>query len=252
MKRLDGKVAIITGANSGVGAVTAQLFAAEGAKVVISARRVAPLEEVANKIKANGGEVLMVPTDISKPEDAKELIQKTVEAFGKIDILINNAGILDKDLNAVDRVDYEDLERVINTNEKGTIYCMSEALKKMGEGASIVNIASVAGYNGGGGAAYVASKAAIIGITKHTAMRFAKEKVRCNVVCPGMIITPMASSLNRETMDQKMMGAMATHSDLSVSPCMPEDVANIALFLASDESKAITGQVLVTDFGANL
>lgn len=252
MGRLTGKVAIITGGNSGVGAAMAKLFAAEGAKVVISARRAAALEQVAGEIKAAGGEVLAVPTDISQPEQAKALIQKTVDAFGKLDILVNNAGILDKNLNAIDRVDYEDLDRVLDINEKGTIYCTSEALQVLTEGASIVNIASVAGVNGGGGAAYVASKAAIIGVTKHTAMRFAKQKIRCNAVCPGSIITPMTTSIDRAAMDMGMMGAMSAHSDLTVQPCQPEDVANVALFLASDESRALTGQILVPDFGANL
>ena len=252
MDRLKGKAAIITGSNAGVGAATALLFAKEGAQVVISARRVAPLEEVAAKIKEQGGTVLVVPTDISKPEDAKHLMDKTMEAFGRIDVLVNNAGVLDKNLNAVDRVDYEDLDRVLNINEKGTIYCISEALKHMTSGASIVNIASIAGVNGGGGAAYVASKAAVIGITKHTAMKFAKDGIRCNAVCPGSIKTTMSAALKPETMDMKMMGAMAAHGDLSLPICEAEDVANVALFLASEESRAVTGQAIVSDFGSNL
>lgn len=252
MKRLEGKVVIITGGNSGVGAKTAEIFAREGAKVVISARRIIQLEEVAAKIKEMGAQILMVPTDISKIDEVKNLIDKTISEFGKIDILINNAGILDQKLNGINQVDYEDLDNVININEKGTIYCISEALKHMKEGASIVNIASVAGVNGGGGAAYVASKSAIIGITKHTALRFAKDKIRCNVICPGMIVTPMSTLLDQRTMDMQMMGAMASHCDLTVSPCQPEDVANVALFLASDESRSITGQEIVTDFGCIL
>lgn len=252
MGRLEGKVAIITGGNSGVGAATAKLFANEGAKVVISARRVAPLEEVAAEIKQNGGEVLMVPTDISKPEDVENLIRKTLEAFGGLNILVNNAGVLDKNLNGIDRIDYEDLDKVLNINTKGTIYCMNKALPHLTKGASIINVSSVAGQFGAGGAAYVASKAAIIGVTKNTAMRFAKEQIRCNAICPGMIMTPMGQEIDREKMDMGMMGAMRVHSDLTVPPCQPEDVANIALFLASEESRAITGQILVTDFGADL
>ena len=252
MNRLAGKVAVITGGNGGVGEAIAKLFAGEGATVVISARRIEPLQAVADFISSKGGTVLSVPTDISKPEDVANLITKTIEHFGKIDILVNNAGVLDQDLNSIARIDYADLERVIGINEKGTIYCMSEALKKMVSGASIINIASVAGQFGCGGAAYVATKAAIIGITKHTAMRYAKEQIRCNVICPGSIKTTMASTLKQESMDMQMMGAMMAHADLSVSPCEPEDVANVALFLASDESRAITGQVIVSDFGANL
>lgn len=252
MKKLEGKVAIITGSNSGVGAYAAELFAKEGAKVAISARRLEPLQTVAEKIISSGGEVLIVQTDISKPNDVENLMKKTVEKFGKIDILVNNAGVLDKDLNGIDRVDYEDFDKVLNINEKGTIYCINKAIPHLAEGGSIINIASVAGVNGGGGAAYVASKAAIIGITKHTALKFAKDKIRCNVICPGMIITPMNATLNQETMDQKLMGAMMQHSDLSLTPCLPEDISNIALFLGSDDSRSITGQVLVADFGANL
>ncbi|MDD4370325.1 MAG: SDR family oxidoreductase [Anaerostipes sp.] len=252
MNRLSGKVAIITGGNAGVGEAIAKLFAREGASVVISARRAEPLQKVADAVIEEGGSVLPVPTDISKVEDVKNLMEKAIEKFGKIDILVNNAGVLDQNLNSIAQIDYADLDKVININEKGTAYCLSEALKKMKKGASIINVASVAGQYGCGGAAYVATKAAVIGLTKHTAMRYAKEEIRCNVICPGTIKTSMASSLNRETMDAQMMGAMMAHSDLSVPPCEPEDVANVALFLASDESRALTGQVIVSDFGADL
>ena len=121
------------------------------------------------------GTVLCVPTDISKIDDVKNLVSKTVEAFGKVDVLVNNAGVLDKGLNAIDRIDYDELNRVIDINQKGTMYCMFEALKVMTSGASIVNIASVAGQFGAGGAVYVSTKAAIIGVTKHTAMRLQKK-----------------------------------------------------------------------------
>lgn len=252
MDRLAGKIAIITGSGSGVGAATAKLFAAEGATVVLSARRVEKLRETADAIEAAGGTALFVPSDISKPEDAAHLMDQTIEKFGTIDILVNNAGILDKNLNGIDQVDYADLDRVIATNEKGTMYCMSEALRRMKSGAAIVNIASVAGVNGGGGAAYVATKSAVIGITKHAALKFAKDGIRVNAICPGMIMTDMNKSLDQATMDQKMMGAMAQHSDLTVPPCQAEDVANIALFLASDEARALDGQIIVADFGANL
>lgn len=254
MGRLEGKVAIVTGGNSGVGAATAMLFAKEGAKVVISARRQAQLEEVAEKIKAAGGEVLSVVTDISKPEDARNLVAKTVEAFGRVDVLVNNAGILEAGLKPIDRVLDADMDRIIDTNTKGTMYCMREAcaeMAKTGEG-SIVNVASIAGVMGCGGAAYVASKAAIIGITRHTALRFAGTKIRCNAVCPGTIVTPMVANMKADNMDADMFGQMAKHADLRVSPCMPEDVANILLFLASDESRAITGQAIHSDFGSTL
>ena len=124
-------------------------------------------------------------------------------------------------------------------------------MEKTGKG-SIVNVASVAGVMGCGGAAYVASKAAVIGVTRHTALRFAGTGIRCNAVCPGTIVTPMVAGMNPANMDADMFGQMGNHSDLRVQPCMPDDVANILLFLSSDESRAITGQALVTDFGSTL
>lgn len=254
MGRLQDKVVIITGGNSGVGAATALLFAKEGAKVVISARRQPQLEEVAAKVREAGGEVLPVVCDISKPEDADHLITKTVETYGRVDVLINSAGVLEEGLKPIDKVVDADMDRVIDINTKGTMYCIRAASKKMAEagGGSIVNVASVAGVMGCGGAAYVASKAAVIGITKHTALRFAGTGIRCNAVCPGTIVTPMVASMNPANMDADMFGQMGKHSDLKIQPCMPEDVANILLFLATDESRAITGQAIVSDFGSSL
>ena len=254
MNRLEGKVAVITGGNSGIGEAAALLFAAEGAKVVISARRQQQLEEVADKIRAAGGEVLPVVGDISKPEDAQALIDKAVEAYGAVDVLINNAGVLDTGLKPIDRVLESDMDRVLDINTKGTMYCIRAALSAMtktGKG-SIVNVSSAAGVVGNGGAAYVASKAAILGITRHTALRFAGTGIRCNAICPGTIVTPMVAGMRPDNMDMDMFGQMGKHSDMRVPPCMPDDVANMLLFLASDESRAITGQTIVSDFGSTL
>lgn len=252
MNRLEGKVAVITGGNSGVGAATAKMFAAEGAKVVITARREAALEKVAEEIKAAGGEVYAVTTDISKPEDPERLMDLVMQKYGKIDILVNNAGVLEEGLKPIDRFSDEDLERIVDTNQKGTMRCMRAATKRMLSGASIVNVASVAGEKGCGGAVYVSSKAAIIGVTKHTALRFQQANIRCNAICPGNIITPMTTGTNPAALDPDMIGAMATHSNLKTPSCTAEDVANVILFFASDESRAITGQVIVTDFGSML
>ena len=254
MNRLEGKVAIITGGNSGVGAATAVKFANEGAKVVITARREAQLEEVAVKIREMGGEVLPICSDISKVEDAKRVVAETLAAFGKIDILINNAGVLDNGLKAIDSFTNDDMNRVIDINTKGTM-CMtrevSVEMAKTGYG-SIVNVASVAGVMGCGGAAYVASKAAIIGLTRHTALRFAGTNVRCNALCPGTIVTPMVAGMSPGNMDMNIFGQMMKHNDLKCQPCFLEDLANMLLFFASDESRAITGQSIVTDFGSTL
>ena len=254
MGRLDGKVAIITGGNSGVGAATAQLFAKEGAKVVITARRVPQLEEIAAKIREAGGEVLPVPCDVSKVEAVEEMVATVVKTYGKIDILVNNAGVLEAGLKPIDCCTDEDLEYVLGINTKGCLYCTRAVVKEMMKNnvGSIINLDSVAGAFGTGGASYVTSKAAVIGLTKHTALRFTGTGIRCNSINPSTIVTPMTMNTDPASLNPAMMGQMNKHMNLSVSPCMPIDVANIMLFLASDESRAITGQVIVADFGATL
>lgn len=252
MNLLQGKTAVITGGNSGLGAATAMLFAQEGANVVISARRQSALDDVAAKIKEAGGNVITVSADISKNEDCIALMNTALEQFGSIDILVNNAGVLDTGLAPIDKFDDGEVQKLVSINQIGTMQCMRAAMAHMGQGASIVNVASVAGVNGGGGAAYVSTKAAIIGITKHTALLCADKYIRCNVVCPGTIVTPMTMNMKPEELDMRMMGAMSKHADLKIRPCMAEDVANIICFLASDQSKALTGQVIVSDFGASL
>ena len=254
MKRLEGKVSIVTGGNSGVGAATAARFAEEGAKVVITARREAQLEEVAAKIREAGGEGLPIVSDISKAEDARRVVSTVMEKYGKIDILINNAGVLDSGLKAVDHFTDDDMNRVIDINAKGTMCMLREVtgeMAKTGYG-SIVNMASVAGVMGCGGAAYVASKAAVIGLTRHTALRFAGTNVRCNAICPGTIVTPMVADMRPDNMDMDIFGQMMKHNDLKVQPCRPDDMANMLVFFASDESRAITGQSIVADFGSTL
>ena len=254
MGRLDGKVCIITGSNSGVGAAAAELFAKEGAKVVITARRQDKLDEEANKIRAMGGTVLAVKCDVSKEEEVIALVKKVVEEFGTVDVLLNNAGVLEAGLKPIDRCLAEDVDRVFSINTKGTIFCSRECAKIMAEKGtgSIINLDSVAGHFGCGGAAYVTSKAAVIGLTKHTALRFAGKGIRCNSVCPSTIVTPMTMTTDPKTLDVDMMTQMSKHADLRVQPCMPDDVAKVCLFLASDDSRPITGQVIVCDYGSTL
>lgn len=252
MYNFKNKTVVITGGNSGVGAAAAMLFAQNGANVVISARRQTALEEVANKIKSEGGSVLTVPTDISKDEDCKNLMKSAVDTFGSIDVLVNNAGVLDTGLAPIDKFDDVEIQKLISINQVGTMQCIRATLEYMKEGSSIVNVASVAGVNGGGGAAYVSTKSAIIGITKHTALLLADKYIRCNAICPGTIVTPMTMNMKPENLDMRIFGAMSKHADLKIKPCMAQDVANIIEFLASDNSKALTGQILVSDFGASL
>lgn len=254
MGRLDGKVCIITGSNSGVGAAAAELFAKEGAKVVITARRQDKLDEEANKIRSMGGTVLAVKCDVSNEEEVIALVKKVVEEFGTVDVLLNNAGVLEAGLKPIDRCLAEDVDRVFSINTKGTIFCSRECAKIMAEKGtgSIINLDSVAGHFGCGGAAYVTSKAAVIGLTKHTALRFAGKGIRCNSVCPSTIVTPMTMTTDPKTLDVDMMTQMSKHADLRVQPCMPDDVARVCLFLASDDSRPITGQVIVCDYGSTL
>ena len=161
----------------------------------------------------------------------------------------NTAGI-----EADEKLTDETIDYLIDVNTKGTIYVTRECAKVMlsKETGSIVNVASVAGYCGNGGAAYVASKAAVIGLTKNIAMRAAASHVRCNAVCPGTVVTPMTRGLQMDKLDMDMLSAMNKHADNTLPPCMPEEVANVLLFLASDESSAVTGQVMVVDHGADL
>ncbi len=254
MGRLDDKVAIITGGNSGLGAFTAKKFAAEGATVVVTARREAPLKEVVDEITAAGGRAMYVVCDVSKSEDADRVVAETVTAYGKVDVLVNNAGVLEEGLKPIDRCTNEDIDWVLDINTKGAMYCARAASKEMDKAGSgsIINVDSIAGYYGCGGAAYVASKAAVIGLTKHTALRFAGKGIRSNSVCPGTIVTPMVAQMRPDNLDPDMLGQMAKHADHKIPPCMPEDVANVILFLASDESRCITGQELLCDFGSAL
>ena len=251
---LNGKVVIVTGGGGAIGSAMCRRFAENGARVVVAGRTLSKLETVVEEIRAAGGEVLAVPCDVSQVEAVEAMVAAAVEAFGKVDVLVNNAGVLEEGLKPIDVFEEEDLERVLAINTKGCLYCTRAVLREMikQNAGSIINLDSVAGAFGTGGASYVTSKAAVIGITKHTAMRFTGTGIRCNSVNPSTIVTPMTMTTDPASLNPNMMGQMQKHMNLSVKPCMPEDVANVLLFLASDESRAITGQVIVTDFGATL
>ncbi|TAL47941.1 SDR family oxidoreductase [archaeon] len=239
--RLQDKVAIITGAASGIGRASALLFAKEGAKVVVADVNEKG-REVVQQIVSNGGEAIFVKTDVSRGHDVKRMIDKTVEAFGKIDILFNNAGIFEG--GSVDQTTEENWDMIISINLKSVYICskfaMPHLLKSNG---AIVNTASVYGLEGGpGAAAYCASKSGVVGLTRAMAVDCA-PKVRVNCICPGPIDTPMLRTLSAE--DIKSMESQIPLKRIG----KPEEVANVALFLASDEASYVTGAAYTVDAG---
>ena len=242
MGRLEGKVAIITGANSGIGKATAERFALEGADLVLAARRLDKLKEVETYAVAQGVRALSVATDVSQPEDCRRLVEAAVAAFGRIDILVNNAGIDDKN-KSITNCDLELWEKV-----------MKEVLPHMeraGQG-SIVNISSIGATRSNAGISYTAAKMAVIGMTKNVAIQYAGTGIRCNAVCPGPTETPIFSPENAAAFDKEFARACARHFDGSVPRTQPEDQANAILFFASDESKAVNGETLVVDYGGTI
>ena len=253
MDRLKDKVAIVTGGNSGIGEAIAETFAREGAKVVVASLGASCRDNIAKKLKAMGAEYLMIPCDISKEEDVKNVFDKTIKKFKRVDVMINNAGVLEKGLLPIDKFKSEDWEWVTRINTFGTMLCMKYASNVMlkQNGGSIVNISSIAGARGFGGSVYCSTKAAMLGLTRNSAMRFAGTGIRCNAICPGSVLTPMTTGTSGN-LDPDMYGAMENYGNLNVGICKPEDIANVALFLASDESSAITGQELVVDKGYSL
>ncbi|HID56774.1 TPA: 3-oxoacyl-[acyl-carrier-protein] reductase [Candidatus Poribacteria bacterium] len=241
---LKGKVAVITGSARGIGKSIATLFARQGAKIVISDVADEIGEKTAQGIKELGGEAIYIHCDVSDPRDAEGLIRSAVENFGKLNILVNNAGVTSDSLLV--RMKDEDWNRVISINLTGSFNCARAAAKvmmKQREGC-IINIASVAGIMGNVGQVnYSASKAGVIGLTLSAARELARRGVRVNAIAPGFIMTEMTAKLpeaeRRRILDMVPLG----------KPGTPEDVANVALFLASDAARYITGQVIRVDGG---
>ena len=254
MKLLKDKVAVVTGGTRGIGAAIVRTYLQQGAKVALWGSRQQTVDQALSQIRDEMPDACVqgYAPNLLDPESVAAAMAQVVSDWGRLDILVNNAGILEQGLKPIDKFLDEDMDRIIETNEKGTMRCMRAASKRMTAGGAIVNVASVAGEKGCGGAAYVASKAAVIGLTKHTALRFQKDGIRCNAICPGNIITPMTMGTDPKALDPDMIGAMMTHSDIKAQSCTAEDVANVVLFFASDEARAITGQIIVTDFGAML
>jgi len=247
--KLKNKVAIITGAASGMGEATAKLFAKEGAKVVVSDINVENVNRVVEEIKSLGGNALGVVCDVGIQEQIMNLVEKTLETYNKIDILMNNAGIMDN-FYPVGDLDEELWDKVMNVNLKGPYLLSKEAVRYFlnheVEGV-IINVASVGGLFGArGGASYVASKHGLIGLTKNIASTYKEYNIRCNAIAPGGVKTGIGSTINTP----HRIGAVALAKGTGQTPMgEPEDVAYTALYLASDDSRFTNGTVITVDGG---
>ena len=254
--QLSGKVALITGGGSGIGAAIARRFVAEGAKVVITGRRKEALAETAAALPE--GSVLTFPSDVTNPDDAKAMIEATVNFGGKIDILVNNAGI-DPPGNVVD-VPIDQWKSVIETNLYGPFYTMKYALPYMVDagGGSIVNIASLAGLRRiPAMSAYCSSKSGLIGLSQSVALDYGKYNIRCNVVCPGATRTTMLESSMAGlaiALDTDVTGALdyMTRFNPLPHPATTDQITGAVVFFAGDDSVMVTGTVLPVDSGSSV
>ena len=250
MEILKGKVALVTGASSGIGLTTAKLFAREGAKVAILARRLNVLEEKAAEIRAEGGECLPIAGDVTDPESVNAAVQKVIDTWGRIDVLVNNAGDGDQHRTA-ENVSDEFWNRMIALNQSSVFYFCRAVLpqmRKQGAG-SIVNLSAIAGVYGNAGVSYSAAKAAVIAITKNVALDCTGTDIRCNAVCPGPTLVDRMDGREDALYDKEFLAITERHMDMTIPFAQPEDQANVILFLASDLSRAINGQAIVTDNG---
>ena len=248
MGRLEGKVAIVTGAASGIGRASALLFAEEGARVVVADWDEAKGEQVAREVEGKGGEAKFVKVDVSRAEDVQVMVNAAVESYGRLDVLFNNAGVEGEQAPTADCT-LENFDRVIAINLRGVFLGMKygiAAMLKTG-GGSIINNASVAGLVGFMGIpAYCASKGGVIQLTKAAALEYAKEHVRVNAICPGVIWTPMVERLVASSEElRKTLESLEPIGRFG----QPEEVARLALFLASEDSSFCTGAPFVVDGG---
>jgi NAD(P)-dependent dehydrogenase (short-subunit alcohol dehydrogenase family) len=245
MKTLENKVAIITGAGSGIGKAISLLYGKEGAKVVVSDINEKGGNETVAEIKAAGGEAIFVKTDSSKPDDNKDLVEQAVKQFGALHIAVNNAGI-GGPISPVGEYPIDGWDKVIAINLSGVFYAMRYQIAAMLQsgGGSIVNVASILGKVGTkGSAAYVAAKHGVIGLTESAALEYADQKIRINAIGPGYIKTPLLDSLDENTMNALVglhpMGRLGE----------PNEVAELALWLNSDKASFVTGGYYNVDGG---
>jgi NAD(P)-dependent dehydrogenase (short-subunit alcohol dehydrogenase family) len=247
--KLEGKVAVVTGAGSGIGKAIAILFAREGAQVVVSDLNLAGAKETTANIEANGGAAIAILTNVAKEEDIRRMIDTAVTTYGTVDILVNNAGIMDNYDPAEDITD-ELWEKIFAVNTTSVMRSTRKVLPVFlakGTGV-IINIASVAGFHGSiAGAAYTASKHAVIGFTKNVGFQYAIKGIRCNAIAPGAVATNIGATITAPN----KFGLERSSAGLVLNPRtgQPEEIAKVALFLASDDASFVNGHVLVADSG---
>ncbi len=244
-RKLEGKVALITGASRGIGATAARRFAAAGACVALVARSQAAIEAIAREIKAGGGQALAIPADVSQPEAVENAVSRTVEAFGRLDLAFNNAGQGHVSFPLVDMA-VEDFDRSIQVNLISVFLSMKYEIPAMlaGGGGAIVNMASTAGLFGVRGLSdYVAAKHGVIGLTRSAALEYAAKNVHVNVIAAGPILNDRIAALSDEGR-QPIINAVPLRRI-----GLPDDVSDAAIWLCSDEASFITGAVLPVDGG---
>lgn len=253
MNRLENKVAVITGAASGMGRAMALLFAEKGSKIIAADINQARLDTLEKDITANGGTVTTVIADMSKEEDIENMIQAALTHYGKLDILVNNAGIMDN-FGPVGEVENSVWEKVMKINVNGPFIAMRAAVKiflAQGNGV-ILNISSLGGLNGArAGAAYTASKHAVIGLTKNTGFIYAKSGIRCNAIAPGAVNTNIGETIDNSKMSALAKDRLMPGMVLSPRSGEPSEIAKTALFLVSDDASFINGEIVVVDGGWN-
>jgi NAD(P)-dependent dehydrogenase (short-subunit alcohol dehydrogenase family) len=249
MGRLDGKVALITGAASGIGAATAQRFCREGAAVVVADLNDAGGQAVVDACVAAGGRASFHRADVSAEPDVTAAIAHAVAAYGRLDVLFNNAGVGGA-LGPIDATAVEDWDRTQAVLLRSVFLGMKYAIPPMraGGGGSIISTASVAGLRGGAGPhAYSAAKAGVVNLTRSVALEVAKDNIRVNCICPGGIHTPLLGS--RFPGSEEMLAQMLTLIQPLPRAGTPDDIAAMALYLASDEARFVTGTAMVVDGG---
>ena len=249
--RLQGKVTVITGAGSGMGLAMATLFAAEGASVVAGDWNGERLDAAVASIKESGGTITGAQGNIADQATAEHLVDLAISTYGHLDVLCNNAGVMDY-MQGVAELSDDIWRRVLSINLDGPMFTSRRALQHMlarGSG-SIVNVASTAGIHGGAaGAAYTASKHALVGLTRNTAWMYATRGIRCNAICPGATNTNIAETMPPDRLDAAGGQRAGQFAALAPAYLEPTDIAFLALFLASDESQHINGTIIPADAG---